>query len=105
MRTNSQEYATKSIELLKYSSFEAVRRKLKAHGMNPDWVYPSTVKTKKWMYIDHDTGRKTHFGYFGKQDYTKHKDQPRLEAFRKRNAKWATAPKGSAAWMAYSILW
>jgi hypothetical protein len=105
MKTDSQEYASKSIDLLDYSSFGVVRKKLKEHGFNPEWVYPSTQKSKKWMYIDHDTGKKTHFGFFGQEDYTKHKDSQRREAFRRRNAKWATAPKGSPSWFSWNILW
>jgi hypothetical protein len=46
-----------------------------------------------------------HFGQMGYQDFTKHRDRARRTRFRRRNRKWASAPKYSAAWLAYHVLW
>ena len=46
-----------------------------------------------------------HFGDSRYADFTGHGDERRRELFRMRNAKWATANKGSAAFLSYYLLW
>jgi hypothetical protein len=66
-------------------------------------ILPSTRKTKKYM-LQHGN-RWIHFGQMGYQDFTKHRDLARRTRFRHRNRSWAKAPKYSAAWLAYHVLW
>jgi hypothetical protein len=66
-------------------------------------VYPSSRASKKYMI--HDGRKWVHFGAAGYQDFTKHHDEKRRANFRKRNAKWATAPRLSPAWLSYYLLW
>lgn len=89
-------------ELQKYSDFNAVNKKAKQLlGVG---VEVSTRKDKKYMIRTPD-GKVVHFGAWGMEDYTKHKNQDRLNAFKKRNKKWATAPKWSASFLSYFLLW
>jgi IS4 transposase len=67
-------------------------------------IYVSTRKDKKYMVIHPITNKKIHFGST-MQDYTKHKDDIRKNAFLKRNAKWANADKFSPAYLSYNLLW
>lgn len=67
-------------------------------------VYESSRKDKKYMIIS-PSGAKVHFGQMGFQDFTKHRNNQRRDLFRKRNAKWANAPKWSPAWLSYWLLW
>ena len=67
-------------------------------------LFISTRKDKKYMVQD-PNGKWVHFGAYGMEDFTKHKDISRRDAFRKRNAKWETANKWSPAFMSYWILW
>lgn len=67
-------------------------------------LYESTRRDKKYMIRTPDD-KWVHFGFFGMEDYTKHKDLLRRDAFRKRNKKWSTAPVWSPAWLSYYILW
>jgi len=67
-------------------------------------VLTSTRKDKKYM-IENPAGKMVHFGAKGYADFTGHKDPVRLMNFRKRNAKWKSAPKWSPGWLAYHLLW
>jgi hypothetical protein len=46
-----------------------------------------------------------HFGMMGYEDWTKHHDKKRRASFQTRNKKWATAPRFSARWLSYHLLW
>ena len=67
-------------------------------------LYYSTRQNKKYMVQDPD-GKWVHFGLFGAEDFTKHKDEERQRRFRLRNARWKNAPKWSPASLSYWILW
>lgn len=67
-------------------------------------IEPSTRKSKKYMLLKPD-GKWVHFGYYGMEDYTKHKDENRRDAFRSRNRKWAHQYKYSPAYLSYYLLW
>lgn len=89
-------------ELQKYSDFDAVNKKAKSLlGVG---VQISSRKDKKYMIRTPD-GKLVHFGAWGMEDYTKHKDKPRRNRFITRNAKWASSPKWSAGWLSYYLLW
>ena len=93
-----------SYNILDYSEPLVVQKLANKYlGKNAD-VYLSTRKNKKYM-IQNPDGKWIHFGAYTYEDFTKHKDDKRRENFRKRNAKWANAPKWSAAWLAYNLLW
>ena len=68
-------------------------------------IKPSTHKTKKYMLYNPYTHRWIHFGQYGMEDYTKHKNYHRLQAFRIRNQRWVDEPVLSAAWLSYHLLW
>ena len=84
---------------------------------NPDKVYKdakklygkdiefdiSTRKDKKYMIFYN--GRWVHFGQMGYEDWTRHRNEQRRQAFRIRNKKWANSPKWSASFLSYHLLW
>ena len=67
-------------------------------------IQPSTRNSKKYMILK-PNGRWAHFGQYGMEDYTKHKDLSRREAFRKRNRKWAYSSILSPAFLSFWLLW
>jgi hypothetical protein len=73
--------------ILIYSTPLIVLRKAREHGI-------SGRKTHKYVYRPPNKAP-VHFGAWGMEDYTKHKDRERLEAFRSRS--WATAPREGSA--------
>lgn len=83
------------------SNIKIVQKKATQFGLGR--IYPSTRKFKKYM-INFDD-KWIHFGDSRYEDFTGHGDERRRELFRKRNAKWATANKGSSAWLSYYLLW
>lgn len=90
-------------ELLKqYSDFDAVNKKAKQ--LLGTGVNVSTRVDKKYMIMSPD-GKMIHFGMWGSEDYTKHKNKLRREHFQKRNKKWATSPKWSPSFLSYYLLW
>lgn len=91
-------------EILKYSIPSTVLRKAREHGLDPSHIGISGRKTHKYVYRPPNQAP-VHFGAWAMQDYTKHKDKERLEAFRRRNHKWRDAPKGSASWLSWYLLW
>lgn len=95
---------SKARSILLYSTPSIVYRKAKALGIDPSLIEISGRKTHKYVYRPPNSAP-VHFGAWGMQDYTKHKDKQRLEAFRRRNHRWATAAKGTAAWLSYWLLW
>ena len=68
-------------------------------------LYPSDKKEKKYRICDPRTGHYVRFGQIGYEDYTKHKDRQRLNAFRQRNWKWEDAPVYSPRWLSWHLLW
>ena len=87
----------------KYSNPSIVMKKAKELHLNP--IQLSSRKDKKYMVLNPKKNKMVHFGFFGMEDYTKHKDEKRRELFRKRNHKWATAEKYSPAWLSYYLTW
>lgn len=82
---------------------QAQKQAYKYLGSNSK-LYYSTRKNKKYM-IQNPEGNWVHFGFFGAEDFTKHKDEKRRKLFRLRNAKWAEADKWTPAWLSYHLLW
>ena len=92
-------------ELVKVSSPKEVYNKFIELGYDKYTnIYISTRKDKKYMVIHPITNKKVHFGST-MEDYTKHKDNVRRNAFLKRNAKWAKADKYTSAYLSYNLLW
>jgi len=83
--------------------FKSVERALHKHYPNTKLLV-SSRKDKKFMVISPE-GKKIHFGQKGMDDLHKHNDPVRLMNFRKRNAKWADAPKWTPAHLSYYVLW
>jgi len=92
-------------ELVKVSSPKEVYNKFIELGYDKYTnIYISTRKDKKYMVMHPITNKKVHFGST-MEDYTKHKDNVRRNAFLKRNAKWAKADKYTSAYLSYNLLW
>jgi len=89
----------------KYSNPETVRRLVDKYYGEDVPLYISTRATKKYMIQNPETEKMIHFGQFGAEDFTKHKNIDRRTMFRIRNHKWRSADKWSAAFMAYHLLW
>ena len=83
------------------SDINEVQRQANKYGIGK--IYPSERKDKKYMVIINN--KKIHFGDPKYADFTYHKDLKRREAFRKRNAKWATANKDTPSWLSFHLLW
>lgn len=88
-------------ELRLYSDPEIVAQKAQQLGLNP--VHPSSQARKKYMVFNNE--KMVHFGLLPYEDYTFHGDKARRERFRKRNHRWASAPRYSAAYLSYNLLW
>ena len=65
----------------------------------------STRKNKKYMLFNPNSGKWISFGQMGYKDYTKDGDEIRRKKFQQRNHKWASAPKYSASFNSYYLLW
>ena len=92
-------------DLVKISSPKEVYRKFLELGYDKYTdIYVSTRKDKKYMVIHPITNKKNHFGST-MEDYTKHKDNVRRNAFLKRNAKWDNSDKFSASTLSTFLLW
>ena len=92
---------TKLDELRLYSDPEIVAQKAQQLGLNP--VHESSQARKKFMVFNGE--KMVSLGQMGYQDYTKHGDKKRRDNFRKRNHRWASAPRYSPAWLSYNLLW
>jgi hypothetical protein len=90
----------KFIEL--FSNPEIVRKNAKKYDL--DLVF-SPRKNKKYRIVNPETNKFVDFGSIDYEDYTKHQNLKRLEAFKKRNAKWYNSMKYSPAWLSAWILW
>lgn len=91
-------------EISKFSDPARVQQLAHQYLGNGVKVYLSSRKDKKYM-VFNPSGAKVHFGQMGFQDFTKHRNNQKRDLFRKRNAKWANAPKWSPAWLSYWLLW
>lgn len=65
----------------------------------------STRNDKKYMIRNPNNNKWIHFGAYGMEDYTKHKNKKRRESFLRRNHKWADLPLYSAGFMSFHLLW
>jgi hypothetical protein len=92
----------KNIE--RYSNPDIVRRNADKYLGSDIPIFLSTRATKKYMVKGPD-GKWIHFGQYGMEDYTLHRNNVRREAFRIRNHKWETSKKWSPAWLSYWLLW
>ena len=96
-------------KLARVSNFKAVQRKAnellgdRFEGRVP--LELSTRSGKKYMIGIPGTRRKVHFGDLIREDFTKHRNQKRLNDFRRRNAKWANASWDTPMWLSYHLLW
>ena len=95
-------YMIEGSGLSQWSDIKQVQRLADEYGVGE--VKPSTNKGKKYMVMS-PIGKPIHFGAYGMEDFTKHKDEERRQAFQKRNAKWAQAEKWTPAWLSYYLLW
>lgn len=66
---------------------------------------PSTRKNKKYMLLNPETDKWVHFGYYGMQDYTRHKNKDRRDRFKTRNKRWADSYPYSPSFLSYWLLW
>ena len=96
------DYFTDKEGIEKYSNPKLVQKKAKQYGI--DVVY-SPRKNKKYRIVNPETNEYVDFGFFGMEDYTRHLNENRRRLFRLRNRKWADAPKYSASWLSYYLLW
>jgi hypothetical protein len=91
------------LDINNFSNPKIVQSNLDKYANKHIPLYLSTRKNKKYMIeIDDKT---IHFGQYGAEDFTKHKDKKRRDNFKIRNAKWANSPKWSAGALSYYLLW
>ena len=88
--------------LSEWSDIKAVQKLADKYGVGE--VIASTNKGKKYK-VQSPSGKWIHFGAYGMEDFTKHKDEDRRKKFLQRNKKWATASKWTPAWLSYHLLW
>jgi hypothetical protein len=95
---------TKEQGLLEFSNpREVLKRARKYLGKDVE-LEVSTRKDKKYR-VRRPDGKWVHFGAYGMQDWTKHKDDTRRERFRQRNARWADSSKWSPSFLSFYLLW
>ena len=92
-------------DIFDYSNPATVVKNAQALLGNDIEVFYSTRKNKKYMILNPENNKYIHFGEFGYEDYTKHKDKNRRLLFQKRNHKWKSAKKYSPAYLSYYLLW
>lgn len=80
----------KEIEILKWSNPVQVRKNADKYFSKDTIIYLSNRKDKKYM-LQNPDGKWIHFGAFGMEDFTRHKDEER----RKRYLARATKIKGN----------
>lgn len=81
-----QSYKEKAEKIKQYSNPEQVVKMAKKYFGYDKAVYLSTKKDKKYMVQD-DKGQFIHFGAFGMEDFTKHKDLERRRRYLARATK------------------
>jgi hypothetical protein len=92
-----------SKDISKYSNQAIVQQQANKYLGKDVKVMLSTRKDKKYM-VRNPEGKWIHFGQYGYEDYTKHKDETHRENFKRRNAKWSNADKYSPSWLSYWLL-
>jgi hypothetical protein len=94
--------------LLRFSNPKKVQELAKQYLGDLAVIFKSTKKNKKYMIYDPYEQRFIHFGQMGMEDYTKHKDPQRKEAYLKRatniRGNWKNNPY-SANNLAIHLLW
>ncbi len=101
------------IDIQKYSNPQTVFKKAKMIYGNDVMIDISNRKNKKYMILNPYTKKWIHFGNYGMEDYTKHKNIQRRENFRVRNKNWSLVQSTSrglqepytAGFMSYFLLW
>ena len=76
----------------------------KYYGPNVE-IKQSTRRDKKYMMLNPHTDKWFHFGQMGYEDYTKHNDPKRREAYRIRNKKWSKQSPYTPGYASYYLLW
>jgi hypothetical protein len=94
-------------QLIKYSNPEIAQKNANKYFGKQTLLYTSTRKDKKYIIKDPD-GKWVHFGQMGAEDFTRHKDEKRRNAYLSRATKikgeWKDNPY-SANNMSIKILW
>lgn len=90
----------KFIELV--SDPKIVQEKARQYGLE---VVYSPRKGKKYRIVNPETNKYVDFGSIDYEDATLHKNQRRIDNFKRRNRKWYNSPKYSPAWLSANILW
>jgi hypothetical protein len=93
----------KNIEL--YSNPDIVFKKAKKLFGDDFELYLSSRKDKKYMIKFSKTKKFIHFGQYGFEDFTKHKNKKRRDLFQIRNKKWADSIYNSPSYLSYYLLW
>ena len=93
------------IDIQKYSNPQTVFKKAKMIYGNDVIIDISNRKNKKYMILNPYTNKWIHFGYYGMEDYSKHKNLQRRENFRVRNKKWSFQELYTAGFKSYFLLW
>lgn len=96
------DYYTDKKGIEKFSNPKIVQKKAKEYDL---YVVFSPRKNKKYRIVNPETNKYVDFGQMGYEDFTLHKDKNRRRLFRLRNHKWANAPKYSARWLSFYLLW
>ena len=100
-------YNAKAAEITNYSNPDKVAELTKKYFGYDKAVYLSNKKDKKYM-IQDDAGKFIHFGAFGMEDFTKHKDLLRRRRYLARATKikgnWKDNPY-SPNNLSISLLW
>ena len=92
------------MNITKWSDPQIVLRQAIRFGYPPQDIFLSTRKAHKYM-IRRPDGKPIHFGRFGMEDYTLHRDPNRRRRFQQRNHKWAHAPRYTPRHLSYYLLW
>jgi len=96
----------KEIEIYNYSNPVEVLQKANDIFGEDIELRISTRKNKKYMIRGNFTNNKfIHFGQFGMEDLTKHKNERRLMKFRNRNWRWKFQEPYTAGYLSYYLLW
>lgn len=95
---------SKEEEMLKYSNPVIVRQLGDKYLGKDTPIYYSSRADKKYM-VQSPEGKFIHFGQYGMEDWTRHRNEQRRQAFRTRNKRWANSPKWSASFLSYHLLW
>ena len=97
----------KEIEIMKWSNPAQVKKNANKYFSENVPIYLSSRKDKKYMLQDPD-GKWIHFGAFGMEDFTRHKDEKRRQNYLSRTAgikgNWKEN-KYSANNLSRSLLW